>query len=189
VPGIYHVRLTVDGQAQSRDLKVIMDPRSGAPPEVLRQQLQMGQQAYAETLEARRALAEIGSVQKQLADVEQRLGEQNPTLKSASEDAQSEIAKILTDKRAAQQQPGGLQDGYSGLAAALRVIEGGDREAPSQAIALYKESSQRVKEGIAKWTTFKQMKLLQLNQKLREGKIDPVAISEIELEVQFLMSR
>jgi paraquat-inducible protein B len=165
-----------------------MDPRSGATPEVLQQQLQIGRQAYAETLEARRALAEIGSVQKRLLEVEQKLGEQNPTLKSALAEAQSELAKILSDKRASQQEAG-LQDGYSGLASALRVIESGDRAVPSQAIALYKESSQRAKEGIAKWTTFKQMKLPQLNRKLREGKFDPIAISEIELEVQFLMSR
>jgi photosystem II stability/assembly factor-like uncharacterized protein len=188
VPGIYQVRLTVDGETQSHDLKVIMDPRSGATPEVLQQQLQIGQQAYAETLEARRALAEIGSVQKRLLEVEQKLGEQNPILKSALAEAQSEIEKILTDKRASQQEAG-LQDGYSELASALRVIESGDRAVPSQAIALYKESSQRAKEGIAKWTTFKQMKLPQLNRKLREGKFDPIAISEIELEVQFLMSR
>ena len=60
---------------------------------------------------------------------------------------------------------------------------------PSQAIALYEESSQRAKQGIAKWATFKQTKLPQVNQKLREGKFDPIAISEIEQEVQFLMSR
>jgi hypothetical protein len=188
VPGIYHVRLTVDGETQSQDLKVIMDPRSAATPEVLQQQLQIGQQAYAETLEARRALAEIGSVQKQLAEVEQKLGGQNSTLNSALADAQSEIAKILTDK-ASQERPGGLQDGYSGLASALRVVEGGDRAVPSQAVALYQESSQRAKQGIAKWATFKQTKLPQVNQKLREGKFDPVAISEIEEEVQFLMSQ
>jgi hypothetical protein len=189
VPGIYQVRLTVDGETQSQDLKVILDPRSPATPEVLQQQLQIGQQAYAETLEARRALAEIASVQKHLADVEQKLGEQNSTLKSALADAQSEIAKILSDEKASQQQPGGLQDGYSGLASALRVIEGGDRAVPSQAVALYQESSQRAKEGIAKWATFKQTKLPQVNQKLREGKFDPIAIWEIEQEVQFLMSR
>ena len=48
--------------------------------------------------EARHALAEIGSVQKQLADVEQKLGEQNlgeqnPSLKSAVANARSGIAE------------------------------------------------------------------------------------------------
>ena len=63
-PGIYQVRLTIDGQFQSEPLQVAMDPRSSATPEVLLQQLQLGNQIFAETVEARRALAEIASVQK-----------------------------------------------------------------------------------------------------------------------------
>src|SRR5580698_10216205 len=59
VPGIYQVRLTIDGQFQSQPLEVAMDPRSAATPEVLLQQLQLGNQIFAETVEARRALAEI----------------------------------------------------------------------------------------------------------------------------------
>ena len=189
VPGIYEVRLTVDGSTQSQPLKVIMDPRSPATQEVLQQQLQLGQQIFAEALEARRTLAEIASVQKKLADDEQQVGEQNPTLKSALAGAQSEIAKILTNKEITRQPPGALQEAYTELVSALHVVEGGDRAVPSQAIALYKESSQGVKAAIAEWTTFKQMKLPQLNQKLREGSLSPITISEIEREVQFLMSR
>jgi hypothetical protein len=191
VPGIYEVRLTVDGSTQSQPLKVIMDPRSPAPQEVLQQQLQLGRQIFTEALEARRTLAEIASVQKKLADDEQKLGEQNPTLKLALAGAQSEIAKILSNsnKEITRQPPGALQEAYTELVSALRVVEGGDRAVPSQAIALYKESSQRVKAGIAEWTTFKQMNLPQLNQKLREGSLSPITISVIEREVQSLMSR
>jgi hypothetical protein len=189
VPGIYQVRLTVDEKTQSQPLKVVMDPRAPATSSVLQQQLQLGLQIFAEAIEARRALAEIGSVQKKLADVEQQLSEQNPTLKAALADAQSEIAKILSNKEGLQQQNEGLQESYIELTTALHVVEGGDRTVPSQAIAVYKESAQRVKEGIAQWAGFKQMKLLQLNQKLREGSLAPITISEVEQEVQFLMSR
>jgi len=190
VAGNYEVRLTVGGQTQSQSLKVIMDPRCSATPEVLQRQLQLGQQVYAEALEARRSLAEIAAVQKQLTDLEQKLGEGESTLKSALADAQADIAKILKTKNAtAESQPGGLEDGYNELASALRVIEGGDREVPSQAIALYEEGSRCVKEGIGEWNAFKRVKLPQLNQKLREGSLAPIAISEIEKDVQFLMTR
>jgi len=188
VPGIYQVRLTVDGRTQSRFLKVIMDPRSPATPTMLEQQLQLGQKIFAEEIEARRVLAEIGSVKKKLADAEQKLGEKNQELKSALADAQTEIAKILSNKETTQHRPAGLQDGYLELASALRVVEGGDRAVPSQATAVYKESSPQVKEGIAVWARFKQMKLPQLNQKLREATLAPIAISEIEQEAQFLSS-
>ncbi len=186
VPGAYEVRLTVDGQAQTQVLKVVMDPRSPATPEILQQQWAVGEQIFVETLEARRALAEIASVQKQLASAQQKVDEHNAALKSALADAQAEMSKILTNKGT---QPGGLQDAYSEMASALRVVEGGDRAVPSQAIAVYKESSQRVKGAVVEWAEFKQGKVPQLNQKLREGNLDPIAISEIEKEVEFLMSR
>ncbi|HWO36165.1 MAG TPA: hypothetical protein VNO32_45830, partial [Candidatus Acidoferrum sp.] len=163
-----------------QSLKVVMDPRSPATTANLQQQLQLAQQIFAEVTEARRALAEIASVQKQLADVDSKLGEQKSILKSALAGAQSEIAKILTTKEATEQQPQALQDAYTGLASALHVVEGGDRTVPSQAIAVYKESSPRVKDGIAQWTTFKQAKLPELNQKLREAGFAPLTISKID---------
>lgn len=189
VPGIYQVRLTVDGKIQDQSLKVIMDPRSPATPEVLAQQLKLGQQMFGETIEARRALAEIGSVQKQLAEVQQKLGAQSSELKSALVEAESAIGKILTNKEHAADENRGLQDAYTGLASALRVVESGDRAVPSQAIAVYQESSQQVKARIAEWGRFKQTRLSRLNQQLREANFDPIAIAEIEEQVEFLMSR
>jgi len=188
VPGIYQLVLTVDGKTQSQSLKVVMDPRSPATTEILQQQFQLGQQAYAEALEARRALAEITSVQKKLADAAPKLTEQQATLKSALADAQSELTRILTGKPSSSESAG-LQNANTELASALRVIESGDRAVPSQAIALYKESSHRVKDGIAEWTVFKRTKLPQLNEKLREASLAPISISEIVQEVEFLMSR
>jgi photosystem II stability/assembly factor-like uncharacterized protein len=189
VPGTYQVRLTVNGETQNQPLQLIMDPRSPATSETLQKQLELAQQIYAETREARRVLAEIGSVQKKLANGQQQLGEQNPGLKSALVEAQGEIEKILATGPNAAGQAAGLQDAYTGAASALRAVESGDRAVPSQAIALYHESHEQIKARIAEWTSFKQSKLPQLNQKLRDGKLAPIAISEIEREVDFLISR
>jgi len=46
---------------------------------------------------------------------------------------------------------------------------------PSQAIAVYKESSEQVKVRIAEWARFKQTRLPQLNQQLREASFAPIA--------------
>ena len=194
VPGIYRVRLTVDGQTQSQPLTVVMDPRSPATPETLAQQLRLGQQIFAETTEPRRALAEIVSFQKQLADIQKKLEQEpstmpNAQLKSALSDSQSAIASIVMNKEFSEQEAPGLQDAYTGLVSALRVVEGGDRAVPSQAIAVYMESSRHVKARLAEWTRFKQTNLVQLNQKLREANLSPLAIAEIEQEVEFLISR
>jgi hypothetical protein len=189
VPGDYQVRLTVDGKTQNQSLKVIVDPRSPATSEVLAQQLQLGRQMFGETVEARRALAEIGSVQKQLADIQQKVTSQSAQLKSALAEAGSAIGKILTNKEHAADKSPGLQDAYADLASALRVVEGGDRAVPSQAIAVYQESSPQVKARMAEWTRFKQTRLAQLNQQLREANLAPIVIAEFEEQVEFLMSR
>ena len=194
VPGIYQVRLTVDGEVQSESLTVVMDPRSPATSEVLAQQLQLGRQIFAETMDARRALVEIDSVQKQLADIQRKLGQEKPDAQNASvvsalTGAQSAIAKLVINKEHAAAQPPGLQDAYTGLASALRVVESGDRAVPSQAIAVYKESSQQAKTCIAEWNQFKQRQLAQLNQQLGKANLAPIAIAEIEREIEFLMSR
>jgi hypothetical protein len=166
-----------------------MDPRSPATPETLRQQLQLGQQMFAETLEARRTLAEIASLQKQLADIQQKVEEKDSGIKSALVDAQTEVAKILKKPETVPGQTGGLQEAFTEMASALRVVEGGDRAVPSQATAVYNESSQGIKTALAEWTEFKTTKLAALNQKLSEAHLAPIAISEIEQEVQSLMSR
>ena len=185
VPGIYQVRLTVDGKAQEQSLKVVMDPRSPATVDVLTEQFRLGQQIFGETIEARRTLAEINSVQKQLADLEQKLGQQklggrSAQIKPALLEAQSALGKIVRNKEHTPAENPGLQDAYTGLASALRVVEGGDRVVPSQAIAVYRESSQQAKARIAEWMQFKQTKLIHLNRQLREANFAPVAITEIE---------
>ena len=189
VPGLYYVRFTVNGETQSQPLLLIMDPRSAATAETLQHQFYLAQTIYADTREARRVLAEINSVQKKLGDALQKLGEQNPALKSAIADAQAEIGKILANKEGAAGQAPGLQDAYTGVASALRAVESGDRAVPEQAIALYRESSQQVKARLAEWISFKQVKLPVLNQKLRDASLAPIAIAEIEQEVDSLVSR
>ncbi len=188
VPGVYQVRLTVDGKAQTQPLKVIMDPRSPATAATLASQLRLGRQIFAETMEPRRALAEIESIQKQLADIQEKPGAQNAKLKPALAEVQSDIEKILRNTEHPTEDPG-LKDAYTALTSALRVVESGDRAVPSQAIAVYQESSAHVKTRLAEWTRFKETRLAQLNQLLREANLAPIAIADIEQEIEFLMAR
>jgi photosystem II stability/assembly factor-like uncharacterized protein len=179
VPGTYEVRLTVDGKTQSQSVKVVMDPRSPATIEVLARQFQLGQQIFGEAVEARRVLTEIGSVQEQVADFQRKAEQENPgpqngRLKSAMEEMQSAIGKIMRGKEHPPGESSGLQDAYTGLASALRVVEGGDRAAPSQALEVYQESSAQVKARIAEWTELKKVRLDELNRELREARFAPI---------------
>jgi len=189
VPGVYQAHLTVDGQMQSQSLRVMMDTRSAASRETLEQQLTLGRQIFAETVEARHGLAEINSAQKQIKEAQQKVGEQNLQLKAALTNAQTQIDKILSNAGSVPQLITGLQDAYSGLAAALRVVESGDRPAPVQAIALFHESSQEASTRLREWAEFKQKKLPQINQQLREANLAPINIAEIEGGARFGLSQ
>jgi photosystem II stability/assembly factor-like uncharacterized protein len=189
IPRTYQVKLEVDGKESVQPLQVIMDPRSPATPEVLAQQLQLGKQIFEDTLLARRALAEISSVQKQLTDLQAKLTDPKQPLVDALAQGQVTLNRILKQEADTTPQGPGLQDAYLGLASALRVVESGDRKAPSQAIALYEESKRNVYSGIEQWNAFKQTRLPALNQALRDANLPPVAIGEIEREVEMLMTR
>jgi photosystem II stability/assembly factor-like uncharacterized protein len=184
VPGTYQVRLNIDGKIFTQPLKIVMDPRSQASAHDLEQQLELGRQMFAETMSSRQTLAEIRSVQKQLSDLEQKLGAGHADLKSAVSQLESEIRKILADNQDPANSAVGLENASKGLASALAVVESGDRAVPSQAIALYDESSQASKLRIADWDHVKTNWLPQLNQHLRQNNIPPITISELGEEVE-----
>jgi photosystem II stability/assembly factor-like uncharacterized protein len=184
VSGTYEVRLTVDGKTWTQSLKVAMDPRSTATPEELERQIDLGRQIFAETLHSRQALAEMQSVQKQLSD----LKAPHAALKASVEQVQTEIKRILDGG----EQSGmsiGLKEANSGLAAALGVVESSDRAIPSQAIAVYEQSDQAMKARVAEWSQLKTGGLKQLNDQLKQAKVTPIAIAEIEQMVEYFMSR
>jgi photosystem II stability/assembly factor-like uncharacterized protein len=182
VPGTYQTRLTVDGKIFTQPLKIVMDPRSPATPRDLEQQLQWGRQIFAEALSSRQALSEIKSVQKQLVDLGQKLGADHADLKSAASQLETEIRKILGGSEDAASTAMGLENASAGLTSALAVVESGDRATPSQAIAVYHESSQILKLRIADWNHVKTNWLPQLNQHLRDRSMAPIRISEIAEE-------
>jgi len=189
IPGNYQVRLTVDGQAQTQTLSVVMDPRSAATPNILAQQFQLGKRIFEEAIDTRHVIAEITSVQKQLAEAQQKPAAQPAEIKNALATAQSSLGKILTGNETPQAPGRGLQDAYKDLASALRVVEGGDRPAPSQAIAVYNEASAQIKARVAQWNTFKQAHLPDLNRQLRQADLPPINIAGIEEESEFLLSQ
>jgi hypothetical protein len=177
------VRLTIDGKTYSQPLKIVMDPRSPATARDLEQQLQLGRQIFAEAVRSRQTLAEVRSVQKQLSDLEQKFGEGHRDLKLAVTQLEAEIKRILSGVEDAASSSVGLENASAGLTSALGVVESGDRAAPSQAIALFHESSEAFKLRIADWNHVKTNWLPQLDQHLRQNNIAPIVFSEIAEEV------
>jgi photosystem II stability/assembly factor-like uncharacterized protein len=182
IPGTYQAKLNVDGQILAQPLKIVMDPRSSATPRDLEQQLQLARQIFAEAMRSRKVSAEVKSVQKQLSELEQKLGGDHTDIKTAVSQLETEIRKVQTGNEAAPPNRIGLASASAGLASSLAVVESGDRATPSQAIALYRESSQALKLRIAEWNHIKTNWLPQLNQHLRQSNLPPIAINELAEE-------
>ncbi len=187
VPGAYQVRLTVDGKTWTQPLNIAMDPRSEATPRELEQQFRLAMQIFAEAVLSRQALSEIRSVRKQLSALEPRLNAAD--LKGSVSQVEAEIGGILKGSGSSSGGAIGLETASTGLASALRVVEGGDRAVPSQAIALYQESSQAAKLRIADWNELKTSRLEQVNQQLRQANLTPIATVQIELDEEGGASR
>ncbi len=187
-PGTYQLKLVADGKMSSAQIKVVMDPRSPATPDDLTQQYDLGRKIYAETLRSRQALAEMNSVQKQLTDAEQKV-ENNPDLKTNLAKMQDAIKKTLFAPGAPWGDGMGLETANSGLTSALSVVESSSRTAPSQSLSVFEDADRAVKLRLDEWNEIKTNRLPQLNEQLKQAHLTPVAISEIEREVQYLMTR
>ena len=143
-PGIYTVRLTVDGVQMDRPLRVTMDPRVDATAEVLDQQFTLADSIYAQTLSSRKAMAEIESVETQLTKLDSVNQNNPPDLAQAIHTALAKLREIKggenedTEKSRSEI---GLAKANAGLAAVLQVIESGHRAAPAQALEILSEMS------------------------------------------------
>jgi photosystem II stability/assembly factor-like uncharacterized protein len=188
VPGMYQLKLTVDGTALTQPLKVTMDPRAQVTSAELNDQQRVALEIFSEVRAARKTSAEIGAVKKRIAELPaQSLAKHQDTL-AALTNLNAQIEKIERGERAAPGTIIGLEAAVTGLSAALRVVEGSDRAIPSQAMDLFQEADRAAKAGVAEWNRVKSEQLTKLNQSLQQSGLAPIQISEIAEEAEYLMS-
>jgi photosystem II stability/assembly factor-like uncharacterized protein len=171
-PGIYTATLTVDGKTLTQNFKVEMDPRSPATKAELDEQQRLALEIFGEARRARKTLAEISAAKNRLDDVKAQLATKNPELLSQVVAAEAAITKIEKGSQTPITTTG-LESASAGLAAALRVVESGDRTVPSQAMELYRESDEAAKAETAEWTRLKSTQLVQLNDALQKAGFRP----------------
>jgi hypothetical protein len=157
-----------------------MDPRSTATPQDLAQQVKLGREIFTKALDAQKALSAIRTVQKQLSGLQPKL-QQNADLKASADVASNELKTIISG---ASSRDMGLDKANTGLSAALRVVESSDRPVPAQALEVYRESSVAAKLALAKWNDFKLKRLPELNHQLEGASLPPLAVAQIEREIE-----
>jgi photosystem II stability/assembly factor-like uncharacterized protein len=181
-PGTYTLVLSVDGKPlPAEQLTVTMDPRTKATTAELQQNFRATYEIFVASLEARRALAEIGSVKAQLTK----------NSFSNSQIAQQQKALLVSIDAITAGAGGslGLDQANSEITSALNAAESSDRGIPSQAIQVYDEANAASALRIKEWAALKQGALVQFNQQLTHEKLAPIAISAIEHEVYVLMTQ
>ena len=181
-PGTYSLQLNVDGKPlPAEELTVMMDPRVKVTTAELQQNFVTTYKIFSASLEARRALAEMGSVKNQLAKdslSSPRIAQQRKAL----------LAALNAITSGTGTSPG-LGQANSEMTSALNAAESSDRAIPSQAIQVYAEADAAAALRIQEWAALKQGALAQFNQQLTREKLAPIAISAIEHEVHVLMTQ
>ena len=184
-PGTYSVQLEVDAkQLPPQTLVVKKDPRSPATQAGFDQKFQQSYTIFLDSLKCRRALAEIGPVREQLAKII-AASPDNELVTNAKGLATSIDA--LTDDSAGATL--GLDAANQEFTASLNMAESADRTTPAQALTVYAEARKASQQRIQQWTALKTGPLAALNTQLKAQGHAPIAISQIEREVYYLMTR
>ena len=164
VPATYALKLTVDGKSYKQPLKVGMDPRSSATPEVLQEQLRLALQIYGEALQTRAALKEIEATGKLMSEKKSQLQASHPDLLPQLTAVESAMSAIKTGPPGPPGTISGLAAANAGLVSALRAVESGDRTPPAQALEVYRLSSEAAKSSLADWKKLQSGMLAQFDK-------------------------
>ena len=177
IPGVYTVKLAVDGETLTQKFEIQMDPRSSATSPVLAEQERFAREIFGVTMQSRKAVSETSTIRKQLEGIA------NPS--EAVTNFLAAMAKITKGNPVLM----GLDSANTGLLAALRVVEGGNRQTPAQAIEVYQISKQAFEQRAAEWQKLKTTDLPALNLELQKSGEKLVPMAAIEAEIDDLMTR
>jgi photosystem II stability/assembly factor-like uncharacterized protein len=184
-PGTYTVELEADGKMLSPEtLTVVKDPRSPSSQAEFDEKFETSYRIFLDSLESRRALAEIDSVKEQLAKIIASAGN--------NEIASHSIQLTVTIDALVEGTGGkvlGLDAANQELTSALNMAESSDRAMPAQGLAVYAEATAASGQRIREWAALKRGAVEVLNLQLKTQGLAPIAISEIEREVYYLMTR
>jgi photosystem II stability/assembly factor-like uncharacterized protein len=187
IPGRYQVKLTVDGATFNQPLRVEMDPRSKATAVELEQQLTLALEIFGDVKRGRQALAEMHAAGSSLGKLEEQL-KGHPQLLAQAEKLETTMGGIEKGSKL-EPEAMGLEAAVSGLQSALRVVEGGNRTTPEQAIEVYRLSDEANKRRIAEWKKLKSGEMTEFNRAVQQDGLRPIEISAIEMAVEAQLSQ
>jgi len=142
MPGVYTVKLTVDGQSWTQTFTVKMDPRVKTSLAGLQQQHDMSLQCYKGIIQCTKILKDIKAYRTKLQS----------SLTNASEDVAKKLSPLEKEAAALEN----AQEGLSGsFASIFGLLQGSDTAPTSQAVQTFNDLKKQFDELKKKWTELK----------------------------------
>ena len=188
LPGIYTVRLTVDGKSHTRPLTVKMDPRIKTPLEDLRKQLDMQLGASEGMDDSYEALEQVESVRDQLKEIapiaqgkarskaKAKLTEEMASLDQQCAELEGATQRSFFGLPPSGKQPENLSTLNQHYAAILAVADSADAAPTTQATAVDLELDQQAAILRKQWSVLRETEIPALNKDLKKAglpTIDP----------------
>ncbi|MGC1451098.1 MAG: glycoside hydrolase [Candidatus Sulfotelmatobacter sp.] len=176
LPGIYSVRLTVDGKTSTTPLTIQMDPRVKTSTAGLQKKFQVETRLASMMSESAQALIQGGSMRAQL---EKLSTQANAATKDAIETAQKKLTALLGAPGGffAPPSPEVTLARLNGQASTLYgQVWQADAEPTSAQMEALSSTEHDSSEILKRWNDFKDADLPALNRLLRESKVPEVQV-------------
>jgi len=185
LPGMYQVKLSVDGKSYTAPIEIKMDPRVRTSPLALRQQLMLEARIMQAMWDSYQSVQEVNDLRSQLKELQTKL---NP---DAGAKALLDAIAAL-DKRAAElvavertYPPVGIVSAAAvngALGSLFVLVDSADAAPTSQAAGAFTTYQKLLDQQLAKWKAIKAQDLPKLNSLLQQRKLPAITIKEISLK-------
>jgi photosystem II stability/assembly factor-like uncharacterized protein len=171
LPGRYTVKLTEEGKTYTEPLTLEMDPRIKTSQADLRAQFEMEAGSVRGMNESFKALAQVQSVRKQLAERSAKLGagalaDSIGALNKKIADLEGGVQNSFFGVPASGKQPENFSSLNQHFGALLAVVDSADSAPTTQAQAVYREEVEALQKLQAQWTAILNQDISRLNADL-----------------------
>ena len=183
VPGMYRVRLTVDGVTSSENFEVKADPRGRTSAAEYAKQLEFGLKIRDKVSETHNAIIQIRDVRKQVDDLLKRLAGQpshkviNDAATALKKNLASVEESLYQTKNQSSQDPLNYPVRLNNKLAALAgVVSSADAAPTDQSYAVYDELVAQIDAQLAKLAQIMNTDVPAFNQLVRDQNIPAVTV-------------
>jgi photosystem II stability/assembly factor-like uncharacterized protein len=191
-PGLYTVKLTVDGQVLKQPLTVRMDPRVKTPASGLLQQFEMSKAMYDGVIESQAASQKVRAIRDQVKGIQEKGGEGLAAVAEALAEFDKKAEALagaaggfggrggMGGPRPGGGGSGDRQETLAGIGSSLNslmnLLQGADAAPTTQLAAAVKERRAALHDLMDRYESFMKNDVTALNAVLKEAGLPPITV-------------